>query len=312
MNTPNWFDVIGLRVRRDQIKDGGTPSSGEATIFEVSSGAGCILGLWNTIGALSGGYPGFDTIIKVYTDGSLTPDISQDLGVFFGYANGGDFSSGALATANFAATCDGWGKTSGLCLLPIPFTNGIKVTLTNPGSVTVGKLFTQISYALTADNPGWAPPPYRLHTDGVTVLSATAGPAASVSSFTLHSISGGPGIIVAHSMTAKSVGGTAGPTYLERNVALTIDGEGSPSFESSGTEDWWNNPWYFNWSKVSSPGAMSWGLATGSLFSGLVDFAAQHGGIAFASTAVMTWEKNADTTNDCSQYADCLFYYLHV
>jgi hypothetical protein len=310
MNTPNFADVIGLRVRQAETKQANTPTAGvETTIFTVASGAGAITSLWLTFGNGSAGYTGFDLLLQVYTDGSGTPDIAMDVGTFFGYAYTNNLASGYVSSQNFSAFSNGasHNRVGGQCLLPIPFTNGVTVTLKNVASSVTQTYYSQVGYALTADNAGWAQPPYRLHTNGVTAASSTAGPASGVD-FTLHSISGGPGIIVAHSMCAV---GASSLGYLERNVGLFIDGEGSASIESSGSEDWWRHPWYFNWGNNSAPAALSWGTS-GNYFSALVDFAALTGGYAFTSSAILKWLTNAQTSSDVSTYASCLHYYLHT
>lgn len=43
----------------------------------------------------------------------------------------------------------------------------------------------------------------------------------------------------------RMVGGDSSFNYLEGNVQIFLDGSIAPSYEASGTEDYFNNAWYF-------------------------------------------------------------------
>lgn len=303
------------RHRRAFLKNAPGPASGaEVTLLNIASGSGVIDWIWCVVAYSSGsGFPEYDHRLRVYTDGSGTPDIDVDLGLLFGFANGTNFVASNFHSLYFAASHNGASRgPAGQMRLPIYFSNGVKVTVRNTTAAAAGTVFSQIEYALLSDNPGLVIQPYRLKSDGVPVAAGTAGPPSATSSFFLHSISG-QGILAAHSMTGQS---TTGLTYLERNVALKIDGEGSPSIESSGTEDWFTGSYFWEHGETpySRPGAMGLGSIAGSpfLFSALLDVAGLVGGLTFASSLAMTWEKNSAVVDGCSTYGDAILYYLHT
>lgn len=304
-----------LRRRQAFNKKLTGPSSGaEVDILNIASGSGVVNWIWCVVAYVSGsGYPDYDHRLRIYTDGSSTPDVDSDLGLLFGFANGTSFGAGSIASEYFAARHKGSSRgPGGQMRLPVYFSNGIRIAVANTTAAAAGQIFSQVDYALSTDNPTLVIQPYRLHSDGVPVAAATAGPSAATTSFPLHSISGN-GILVAHSMSAQS---STGLTYMERNIALTIDGEGSPSIESSGTEDWFTGSYYWlaGETPYSRKGAMGLGAISTSpyLFSALLDVAGLVGGLTFASSLSMTWEKNADVADGCSAYGDQILYYLHT
>lgn len=312
-----WSDVMFLRRRRAEKKKITGPSNGtETTLLEVTSGAGIVDHVWLAIGPTNGASgPNFDNRIRVYTDGSSTPDIDQDAALFFGYGKANNtFAAGSISTDHFTAKCNGTSGTQshGAIRLPIPFTNGVKITLANTTNSNVPNLWFQADYVLNADNPGMTIPPYRLKTSGHYNNGGQVTVAAGADA-TMHTLTGA-GVLVAHSMAATS---TTGVSYVEKQVALYIDGESTPSVMSSGLEDWFSDSWaWASATPYSRPHAMGFGMTTTTTpwpFSAVIDLLALHGGYPFTTGLVMKLQAS-EVANDLHPltYADCLFYYLHT
>lgn len=323
------LDLTTDRKRQAFLKNAtGPANNAEVNLLNVTSGDGIVDYVWlaNRPGA-GGGYPQFDEKIRVYTNGNSTPDIDVDLGLFFGYADGQNFSQENISCRHWTArsgTASHIDKYGGSFSLPIPFTGGIRIAVANTNNSPTSALFSQVSYRTVADNASMVVPPYVLKTAGNNWIGgrATAAYNADVTLATIPS--GNPWVAVGHSMAAR--GGTAGAgssfDYLERYVALYIDGESSPSVQSSGTEDWFTGSdyFYFGQTPLSSYGAMALGAGefdyTGvkvSGFSALVDLYALHGGFAGtgSGTTTLKWLHHAATTVS-ADYGNCLWYYRHT
>lgn len=300
------------RRRRAFLKAATGPgANGELNLLSVPSGAGTVDHIWLACRPGSGGgYPEFDLSIRVYTDGNTAPDVDMDLGTFFGYGLAAQFPAPAnIHTKHFYARYGGpaWvGRTGGGVRMTFPFNNGIRVAVANVNNSPTAGVFSQVDYTLAVDNPTFLPPSYRLKVAGNKwvggALAIAAQADASLATLT------GPGVIVAHSM---AMGQATAYDYLERYVAISIDGEVTPSIQSSGTEDWFlgSDYWYTGQSPMSGHAAMALGAASDTLYtsSALVDLKALHGGYAFGKSATVSWLHHPATTSNCS-FSSAIFY----
>lgn len=308
--------------RREQHKAMTGPTIGnEIDIINIASGSGVVDYLWlaDRPGA-GGGFPQFDHSIRVYVDGSATPVIDMDLGLFFGYAYGEVFSQENITSKHWHArsgTNAHVDRYGGGIRLPMPFGNGIRIAVACLNATPASAIFSQVDYRLTADNANMTIPPYRLNTTGNKWINGRINGTVN-SDMTLATIpSGNPGIIVGHSMAA---GAASDYSYLERYIATYVDGEATPSIKSSGTEDWFTASDYFftGQTPFSSYGAMGLGACpfnnSGTPvngFSALVDLLALNGGIPFTSDVVLKMLIHPAATATFN-YANCLFYYRHI
>jgi hypothetical protein len=315
--------ISTLRQRRFEQKNVTGPSNGaETNILNITGTGGIVKYIWLADRPGSGGgYPQFDHSIRVYTDGNTTPDMDMDLGVFFGYGYGEIFSQENITSTHWHArsgTAAHINYYGGGFRLEVPFTTSIRICVANVNNTPPSSVFSQVDYVLASDNPGMTIPPYVLKSTGSHWIGGTRATVAAGSNATLATIpAGNPGIIVGHSMCG---GNTSDYSYLERYVALYIDGEATPSIQSSGTEDWFTaSDYFFNGqTPFSSHGSM--GLGAGpynqngtpvNAFSALVDILALNGGYPFTSSASLVWLNHPAATVG-NVYATCLWYYRHT
>jgi hypothetical protein len=150
----------------------------------------------------------------------------------------------------------------------------------------------------------------RLRCQGVRWVDQRLTRSAS-STTTLAQITGGPGSIVFHSFVGGI--GAANLSWLERNFAITVDGEPTPQIVATGTEDWFDSGWYFNGRRDYNTSFHSYvgtnqpagntnavGMAT--------DLWSKWGGVPFTTSAVIkSLPEPACTTGDTLCW--CLLYY---
>ena len=312
-------DLSTYKKHRIENKNvAGPANNSELNLLNISSGSGIVNYIWLADRPSGSDYPEFDHSLRVYVNGNSTASIDMDLGDFFGYAYADGFTNSAqIATQHWSARFGGSShldRTGGSLSLPIPFQNGIRIAVANTNN-SPSSVFDQIDYTLTSENSGMSVPPYTLNVIGNKWIGGR-NTATSTSDETLATIpSGNAGVIVAHSM---AMGGANDYSYLERQVALYIDGESSPSVESSGTEDWFGGSDYFytGQSPYSQNGAMGLGAANTSNTSpcpssALVDLLAENGGFAFNSSATLKWLHNS-ATDTGNTYSSVLWFYRHT
>jgi hypothetical protein len=304
------------KKHRAEFKDAPDPANNsEFSLLDIPKGSGIVNYIWLADRPNGNDYPEFDNSIRVYTNGSSIPNINTDLGMFFGYANADAFTNPEnISTTHWTARYGGAShldRTGGTFSLPIPFQNGIRIVVANTNN-SPSYIFSQIDYTLVSDNSGLSVPPYTLNIVGNKWVGdrKTANAADSVTLATIPA--GNPGVIVGQSMAG---GGAKDYSYLERQMALYIDGEGMSSIKSSGTEDWFGASDYFftGQSPYSSPAGMGLGAAndTANSFSALTDFLALDGGYAFNSSATLVWLHNS-ATDTSNTYSSALWYYRHL
>lgn len=318
------------KTNRYMTKNIAGPTDGnEVTIFERSTGeAGVVTYLCiddTRAPGVTTGWPEEDHHIKIYYDGSSTADIDTDLAIFFGYAYDEVYPAVDLATKHWHVHASGSTddhRTGAGLKLPIPYQNGIKITIRNRNATAGSVLFTQVDYQNTVDNDGTTfplltVPPYRLHVIGNDWSGNRLSTTATQDPVLASIPAGNPGIIVGHSM---AMGASDDYGYLERRMHFYMDGESTASFISNGTEDYFSGSYYFT--DGESPFSHSWAMGLGNIgnaantnpcpASALIDFLSFNGGFPFSSSCTVVWEHDPAGTVSSNTYGSALFYYRHT
>lgn len=174
------------------------------------------------------------TVLKVYVDGSGTPVVNCTLARFFA----GDYNPPAFKTRFLGfdtATAGGGGqKRSYQCYFPMPFTTGMRITLTAPSGYAISYCWWQVGYNL-GDSISWGRMK-KFHAVETTNTSLAAN-----SRHTMIDVSSVRGALLGCFLR---IDGTSF-TFLEGNVRVFVDGEDTAAYESSGMEDYFNHGFYF-------------------------------------------------------------------
>ena len=277
----------------------------EQTLLDVS-GPGNVVSLWMALGG--GSMPALDARLRVYYDGSPTPAIDIDLGTLLATHWGAGATYGSHSCTHVHAEINSNNYNTGfLITFPMPFGTEIRIAYYNPSTTQVAVIYSMATYALSATDEANGK---RLRQQGARYLDQAVTRAATDVT-TLATITGGSGWVVYHSM----VGGVnaQNDSWLERNIAFFVDGETTPSIQSTGTEDWYDSAWYFNGWKDYNTSAHSYvgtdnppdmpyavGMAT--------DLWSKWGGVPFNSSITMrALTEAACTTGDTLCW--CVLYY---
>jgi Protein of unknown function (DUF2961) len=207
------------------------PAGGTLTLLNLTEGPGYVSHLWNAI-SCSDPLARERTQYRIYVDGEATPSVSSTM-VGFHAADAGPNS-------NFATRYVGYSHSEGLngyyAYLPIPFTSSIRIDLVNGSGGAAATAFAIADYHL-----GVAPDWGRLRKLHTFEQIATVAPYAWQD---LLNVSGqARGIL--WGVYLRLGGGDGNLYFLEGNLQMYLDGATSPSYQSSGTEDYFNNAWYF-------------------------------------------------------------------
>lgn len=309
-NFPGANPLSELRTDKLRMAKGEYVAVGagaEQDLLNVT-GPGCVESLWM---ATAGPSASLDARIRVYYDGSATPSIDMDIGTLLALHYGAGSATGVHETSHVNAQINSINYNTGWMLrFPMPFGTSIRITYLNGGGAipaTPG-IYWMAAYSLFASDRANG---LRLRGTGVRQPNAVA--VAAAATYQLANLTGGPGALVWHSY----IGGFATATnltWLERNFALTIDGEGSPSIVSSGTEDWFDSAWYYNGWRDFSAGMHSyvatdlpagWPYCVGQA----TDLLSKWGGIPFNNSLVMTLQTEAVCTTGHT-FCYSLLYYM--
>ena len=218
---------------------------GETAVLLEEQGAGCINHIYCAM-ALPDISDYRNAILRCYWDGNDQPAVEVPLGDFFGVAHGRirEFSS------EFSAVNPGAGSTHGLnCYLPMPFSDGARVTVENRGTKTLGGLHEALWYHIEYETYAEALPGEvdRFHACYRQEIPTVAvGPQQNV---TLHDASNldgrenyvaldvqGSGRMVGLLLEIENVQGDI--WYGEGDDMVFIDGaEWPPAIHGTGTEE---------------------------------------------------------------------------
>lgn len=211
------------------------PAATELTLLNYTSGAGVIDRMWIAINSGTADVRE-QSVLNVYVDGEATASFSFPIG------NGvcRPWANGPLVSKYI-----GWGLSSSnnqsyYFNFRWPFNTSVKVTLHNTDVSNTGTVFCNIEY--------------QAFPSGVTVnwgrcgklcaTQQTLTSIAALANYTMLNYSSGPGMLVGFATHID--GQVSNVSWLEGDVTMTVDGEGSPSIVYSGTEDYYGNGDYFN------------------------------------------------------------------
>lgn len=284
-------------------------------------GPGYIKKLWMAIGG--GNNPCLDGRLRLYYDGSSTPAMDIDLGSLLALHWGATGSNHVTTHTKAALDTAHW-QLDFTLLFPIPFGVSVRVAYYLPNlSSQVAGLFSMVDYCLTSTDTANG---LRLRCSGArfadqsvmrqigdtATLLDTAG-AIKTSPGTIaapqQQVLTGPGSVVYISYVGGCNSTTGSLSWLERNFALSIDGEGTPSWETTGTEDTFDSGWYFDGLKDQPIGRYSY-IATNQPTSmpyciGMAtDLLGKLGGLPFSQSALLqVLTEPAVTTGDRLSWA---------
>lgn len=169
------------------------------------------------------------TRLTVTCDGSKTVDVP--LGAMFGqYFQLADYTSAAMAVS---------GKTFAL-RFPLPVGQSLQFALSNYH----GRGLPQVNIALFGDKLPGAPKTH-LCAQYFSQLSVQGQP------LTLLDVKG-PGLYVGSNLAADGLEKKTF-AFLEGNEQIYLDGATTPTLEGTGTEDYFNNSWYFETGQLARP-----------------------------------------------------------
>lgn len=184
-----------------------------------------------------------DSTIKVYENGSGAASISLPLYQFMGskyiVSTSNHHFNSQFITASGASISNG---VSYQFMLPIPFTGGVKIDLVNVGSASM-TLFSTIAYHTGVPNT-WN---YTRHLKVGTLSTGSAGcsPNSTVTLMDDHAV-GVPGRFFGLWLQADGFINSVSsrPAPLEGDLSIYLDGSGTSSYTSSGTEDYFGMGFY--------------------------------------------------------------------
>ena len=164
------------------------------------------------------------SVIRIYWDDEKSPSVEAPICDFFGCGFG---------YVKFASLALGMQDDGCYCRFPMPFAESARIEVENGSSADVG-LSLDVSWRqLGSLNPAagyfhakWN---HEFTKQGVpyTILSAK-----------------GRGRFVGDNLSMQ--GGDGGLGFLEGDELIYVDGEKTPSFNGTGTEDYFNSGWYFS------------------------------------------------------------------
>lgn len=204
------------------------PAGGTLTLLDLQEGPGYVSHLWCAVSCTD---PAGQTLTRyrVVVDGEAAPSIDSTL---VGYhAADGATTSGAARYIGFDHNAT---LASYYSYLPLPFRSSIRIEVVNGSRDTPAVFFAIADYHLVGFSWGRAA---KLHTFEQEV---TVAPYVWQNLLDVRRSNG-----VLAGVYLRMHGGDPTWGYLEGNVQMFADGSTTPCYESSGTEDYFNNAWYF-------------------------------------------------------------------
>lgn len=194
----------------------------------------------------SGCNPNSSSTVNVYIDGSGTPTISIPFQNFFlNTYSGGNTNPGPSVWQSKYIGQNNTGSSnfqqSHVFDIPIPFATGVKVDWVNNTGATC-TLFSMVDYHTGVSNT-WPYTRVLRAAVNTNVSGITANTATNLVNYT----GGARGRLVGEWLLEDDVPGSISSfgASLEGDVLLYIDGSGSATLQSSGTEDWFGLGFYF-------------------------------------------------------------------
>lgn len=288
-------------ARQEQV----TVAAGATQNMAVLTGQGTIRRIWMALDSF-GAAPSLDSRLQVLVDGATTPDIDIDLGTLF--CSHYFASSGASGVCRIG--CDtvsteiatSINTKGGYALnLDMPFRDGITIRVLNANTDCL--MFSQVIYDRETPAPVVLRSAGRTYANKATLL---AGDTLSL----LNLPAGSAGWLVWSSIVGASTGSTLA-TWLERDIEIKVDGEASPSWASTGLEDWFLGTFYYHGTeRISYPWGVVGANYQGKIAQG-IDLRAAYGGIRFDDGINVTMgTESAVTVGHEMSYVT--LYYLEV
>jgi hypothetical protein len=280
------------QLRMDKVENVQCAPGKDLTLFD-RAGPGVAKSLWMALGG--GNNPTLDGRIRVYYDGNPDPAIDIDIGTLFATHWGAGAKYGSHSTPHMHVEIDAVTFNTGLLVsFPMPYGDHMRVAYFNPSTSETAAVYSMVTYTTsTTDTSGGK----RLRCQGARVLDqlATRQPGDTT---TFADIQGGPGSIVYHAYVggidagAITASSSNNDSWMERNITITVDGEATPSIESTGTEDWFDSAWYYEGWKDYGTSVHSY-VGTNKpdmqphCVGQVTDLWSKWGGVPFTSSAVM-------------------------
>lgn len=210
--------------------------------------------------------------------------------------------------AAFAARWFSFNQPSGMqTFLPIPFGSSIVISITN-NSGSTKTIYWEVTYQTSVPVTSWN------YTKKLYAVSGVASGIAAYATTTLCNLTGlNRGRLAGIYLNYDGFPGNATPRTapLEGNVKIYLDGAGSPTVESSGTEDYFAMSDYFNgFSQGANSGDIGLTIKTTDTYAAYRIH--DRDPIAFANALKVTWDNGNSseaTFTGTSRLAWCVWYY---
>jgi hypothetical protein len=236
--------------------------------------------------------------INIYYDGEGSPSVSCTVANFFASDFIGGYTTKSYATRFHGCTHASTNQISYYLFFPIPYTTGIKVTVTNGSATTAMTLWSTVQYQHNVANT-WE------YTRKLMVVEQRISSIARDTVTTLANITTTKGQLLGVSMTFDG----ANFSFLEGNVTITLDG-GTP-LVYPGTEDYFQNGFYFAGGELKSD-YVGMPLKDSSLFNLTAYRWHIPDPMRFETSMSMTWacgDSTQGSTNNPVTLSYALFYY---
>ncbi len=224
-------------------------------VYEVLNvtGSGCLRKLWSALWAahpwVEPDVRGNDELLngrwKFYFDGEDVPsiDVTTAALIFAEVNSSFQFTHRLVARTSYGNSVPPGPYVGFYNNFAMPFTTGCRVTFTAPEG-GIYRFYCQLYY--NHDASGAIRPDYGRYSR----LRCEYHENVVVPGMTFHNLlerlnAHKKGAILATSLTYYN----QNDTVMEGNVEVYLDGEGTPSLQSSGTEDWFYGAWY--WANTS-------------------------------------------------------------
>ena len=211
--------------------------TGETLTIANIRGPGIIHHIWVTVSAEP--FYGKKIILRIYWDGEDNPSVEAPIGDFFGVGHGLNRNYASLP---FVCTSEGRARN---CFWHMPFKKSARITVTNEGSKQVRSFYYYIDYRLLKDLPEnvrYFHAQYRQEFPAQQIKFEREQPRVNLDGKNNYLF-----------LEAKGEGHYVGVSYsiLNQTTAwwgegddfIWIDGEQIPSFNGTGSEDYFCDAW---------------------------------------------------------------------
>lgn len=230
--------LIPHRTKTIKAEGVAIAAAGQATTVATLTGSGTIKQIWFTAAEPT---LGWYCDLQGFWDGEVSPSLDCEIGQLFFADGGGTDLSRDMWTENWRGSYGYGGQVMGVLKYPMPYSNGAVIKVARPASgVTSSSFFMIVEYTPDITSPLRlkSAQPYRYLTPHIMAYDEEVD--------FLSLAAGNRGYIVWHGLHGEGVNGN---TWQERNYRL-IENVGTqaiaaPTYESSGTEDFFNGAYYF-------------------------------------------------------------------